>query len=69
MRDLALGAFVAAVAQRFGGLGLDQFLQAGADQFGEHGRHIGALEGVEAGQQCKCSWVIEWSFESSHFGR
>lgn len=55
MRDLALGAFVAAVAQRFGGLGLDQFLQAGADQFGEHGRHIGALEGVEAGQQCKYS--------------
>lgn len=40
------GAFVAADAQRFGGLGLDQFLQAGADQFGEHGRHIGALDAL-----------------------
>lgn len=47
VRGSGVGAFVAAGAESLGGLGFDQLLQAGADQFGEHGRHIGALERVQ----------------------
>ena len=45
------GALVAAGADRLGGLGLDQRLQPGADQLGEHRPDVGGLQGVELGEQ------------------
>ena len=53
VRYPGVGAFVAAGAELVGGLGFDQRLQAGADQFGEHAGAVGALERVELGEQCR----------------
>ena len=47
----SLGALVAAGADRLGGFGLDQRLQPGADQLGEHRPGIGGLQRIELGEQ------------------
>jgi hypothetical protein len=46
-----IGALVAARADGRGGLGLDQRLQAGTDQLGEHRPGIGGLERIKLGKQ------------------
>ncbi|BCI88535.1 hypothetical protein NIIDMKKI_37410 [Mycobacterium kansasii] len=44
-------ALVAAGADRLGGFGLDQGLQPGADQLGEHRLSIGRLERIKLSKQ------------------
>ena len=47
----SVGALVAAGADRLGGFSLDQRLQPGADQLGEHRSGISGLECIELGEQ------------------
>jgi len=51
MHRAPIGALVASRADRLGGLSLDQRLQSGADQLGEHRASIGGLERIELGEQ------------------
>jgi hypothetical protein len=64
------GTLVTAGADLLGGLGLDQSLQAGAHQFGEHRAGIGRGECIKLGEQGRmvvghrvCVLTV------SHFGR
>ena len=50
MGTAVLGALVAAGADLLGGLGLDQRLQPGADQLGEHRPGLRGLQGIELGE-------------------
>lgn len=58
MRAESAGAFVAVGANGLGGLGLDQGLQTGPDQLGEHRTVITRLQRVELGEQGRWSWGI-----------
>ncbi|AKS33831.1 hypothetical protein AFA91_20260 [Mycolicibacterium goodii] len=51
MHGASVGALITARADRGGGFGLDELLQPGTDQFGEHRADIGGLERVELGKQ------------------
>lgn len=51
VHSAALGALVAAGADRGGGFGLDELLQSGADQLGEYRRSVGRLQRIELGEQ------------------
>lgn len=51
VHDAPVSAFVAARADRRGGLGLDERLQPGTDQLSEHRPRVGGLQGVELGKQ------------------
>ena len=53
LRGAGGGALIPAGTEFVGGLGFDQRLQAGADQFGEHAGAVGALECVELSEQCR----------------
>lgn len=46
-------ALIPADAAFVGGLGFDQCLQDGTDQFGEHAGTVGAGECGELGEQCR----------------
>ena len=46
-----LGSLIAARTDLLGSLGLDQRLQTGADQLGEHRPYLGGLQGIELGEQ------------------
>ena len=46
-----VAALIAAGADRLGGLGLDELLQPGTNQLGEHSPGIGGLERIEVSKQ------------------
>ncbi|BCI82046.1 hypothetical protein MTY66_36710 [Mycolicibacterium sp. TY66] len=47
----AVAAFVTARADRRGGLGLDELLQPGTDQLGEHRTRVSGLQCIELSEQ------------------
>ena len=70
VRAAVVSALVATSADGLGGLGLDQRLQPGADQLGEHRPRIGRLQRVELSKQGRMvqGHRVVGPFVS-HFGR